>query len=253
MKILVSNDDGVYAPGIQMLARYMAEIAQIAVVGPDRNRTAASHSLTLSHPLRLIRLDNGTIAVNGTPTDCVHLAVSGALNLGFDRPDMVVSGINEGTNLGDDVFYSGTVAAAIEGRSLGYPAIAISLSTDNPDVLYYETAAQVAQNMVRLLKVHRLPQDTILNVNVPNVPYALLKGVQVCRLGTRHCLEKVIKERDPHGRDIYWIGPPGKEQDAGEGTDFHAIKNGYASVTPLHLDMTKYNLLGELKDWIAHF
>lgn len=252
MKILVSNDDGVYAPGIRVLAEHMAEIAQIAVVGPDRNRTAASHSLTLHRPLRISRLENGYIAVNGTPTDCVHMAVSGVLDLDIDRPDMVVSGINAGENLGDDVFYSGTVAAAIEGRSLGYPSIAVSLSSPSDEFLHYETAAKVTQKLVMLLKTHPLPQDTILSVNVPDVPYDQLKGMEVCRLGRRHFAEKVYKEKDPYGRPIYWIGPAGSEEDGGEGTDFHAIARGYAAVTPLQLDMTKHALLGNLKDWILN-
>ena len=253
MKILVSNDDGVYAPGIRVLAEHMAEIADIAVVGPDRNRTAASHSLTLHRPLRVTRLENGFIAVNGTPTDCVHLAVSGVLDLTIDRPDMVVSGINAGENLGDDVFYSGTVAAAIEGRSLGYPSIAVSLvSGAHDDFMHYETAAKVTQKLVKLLKTHPLPQDTILSVNVPDVPYEHLQGIQACRLGRRHFTEKVFKEKDPYGRPIYWIGPAGSEEDGGEGTDFHAIARGFAAVTPLQLDMTKHPLLGDLKNWIVH-
>ncbi len=256
MNILVSNDDGVYAPGIRVLADYMAQIGRIAVVAPDRNRTAASHSLTLHHPLRTSRLDNGFISVDGTPTDCVHLAVSGVIDLGFgfDRPDMVVSGINAGANLGDDVFYSGTIAAAIEGRSLGYPSIAVSLCGGRRDeFLHYETAGQVVQHLVRLIKSHPLPPDTILSVNVPDVPYGELKGVQVCRLGRRHFTEKVIKELDPYSRPIYWIGPAGSEDDGGEGTDFYAIAQGYATVTPMQLDMTKYSLLEDLKDWVAHF
>ena len=252
MKILVSNDDGVYAPGIRVLAEYMARGGEIAVVGPDRNRSAASHSLTLHNPLRVTQLENGYFAVNGTPTDSVHLAVSGILDLPFAHPDMVVSGINAGENLGDDVFYSGTIAAAIEGRSLGYPSIAVSLANPTNEFLHYETAGKVMEQLVQLLQSHPLPQDTILSLNVPDVPYNQLKGVQVCRLGRRHFTEKVIKEKDPYGRSIYWIGPAGSEQDGGEGTDFYAIAQGYASITPLQLDMTKHPFLGELKDWVSH-
>ncbi len=250
MKILVSNDDGVFAPGIKVLAQHLSEIAQIAVVGPDRNQSAASHSLTLYNPLRMNKLKHGEIAINGTPTDCVHLALCGGFDLGFDRPDMVVSGINAGSNLGDDVFYSGTVAAAIEGRALGYPSIAVSLANPTDDFTHYETAARVTQTIVALLKRHPLPSDTILNLNVPDVPYEQLKGVKVCRLGTRHRTKKLIRQTDPYNREIFWIGPSAKENDAGEGTDFHAVANGYASLTPLHLDLTKYEVMQDLTHWV---
>lgn len=246
MKILVSNDDGVYAPGLQILARELTTLSDVRVVAPDRNRSAASNSLTLSSPLRAKTLENGFISVEGTPTDCVHLAVTGFLD---PKPDMVVSGINEGANLGDDILYSGTVAAATEGRFLGLPAIAISLVSDNPT--HYITAAKVAKNIVIKLKDDPLPSHTILNINVPDLPMHEIKGYEVTRLGTRHCAEPTICEKDPRGRQIYWIGPPGLEQDAGEGTDFDAVRRGYVSVTPLQLDMTHYRVFGQLSNWLV--
>lgn len=239
MKILISNDDGVHAPGLALLAASLGKIADITVVAPDRNRSGVSNSLTLEHPLRVVTAVNGFYSVNGTPTDCVHLAVTGLLK---ETPDMVVSGINEGSNLSDDVLYSGTVAAATEGRFLGLPSIAVSLA--GPRCVHYDTAAQVAKLMVERLRVTPLTSDTILNVNVPDLPFAELKGIQVTRLGTRHLAEPTIKALDPRGRKIFWVGQPGPEQDAGPGTDFYAVNTGYVSVTPLHLDLTHYKIMG---------
>ncbi|HHU0061529.1 TPA: 5'/3'-nucleotidase SurE, partial [Legionella pneumophila] len=235
MKILVSNDDGVLAPGIKILANELSTLGEVKVVAPDRNRSGASNSLTLTQPLRVKQLDNGYYSVDGTPTDCVHLALTGFLE---PIADIVVSGINEGANLGDDVLYSGTVAAAMEGRYLGLPAIAISMVGDN--IQYYETAAIIAKQLVIKLSANKLPSQTILNVNVPDLPLSQIRGLQVTRLGTRHSAEPIIKEYDPRGRPIYWVGPPGIEADAGAGTDFFAIKTGHVSITPLHLDMTHY-------------
>lgn len=246
MKILVSNDDGVMASGISILAKELLTIADIEVMAPDRNRSGASNSLTLSRPLRVRRLDNGYHSVEGTPTDCVHLALTGFLDNGFD---MVVSGINHGANLGDDILYSGTVAAAMEGRSLGLPAIAISMVGDN--IHHYETGALIAKQLVMKLQTHSLPSQTILNVNVPDVPPNDIKGLQVTRLGTRHTAAPVVKELDPRGHPMYWIGPPGQEADAGPGTDFYAVNQGYVSVTPLHLDMTNYKLFDRVSDWMS--
>ncbi|HAU0815032.1 TPA: 5'/3'-nucleotidase SurE, partial [Legionella pneumophila] len=231
MKILVSNDDGVLAPGIKILANELSTLGEVKVVAPDRNRSGASNSLTLTQPLRVKQLDNGYYSVDGTPTDCVHLALTGFL----EPTDIVVSGINEGANLGDDVLYSGTVAAAMEGRYLGLPAIAISMVGDN--IQHYETAAIIAKQLVIKLSANKLPSQTILNVNVPDLPLNQIRGLQVTRLGTRHSAEPIIKEYDPRGRPIYWVGPPGIEADAGAGTDFFAIKTGHVSITPLHLDM----------------
>ncbi|WP_106225182.1 5'/3'-nucleotidase SurE [Legionella pneumophila] len=243
MKILVSNDDGVLAPGIKILANELATLGEVKVVAPDRNRSGASNSLTLTQPLRVKQLDNGYYSVDGTPTDCVHLALTGFLE---PIADIVVSGINEGANLGDDVLYSGTVAAAMEGRYLGLPAIAVSMVGDN--IQHYETAAIIAKELVMKLSVNKLPSQTILNVNVPDLPLNQIKGLQVTRLGTRHSAEPIIKEYDPRGRPIYWVGPPGIEADAGAGTDFFAIKTGYVSITPLHLDMTHYKLFDHLSN-----
>lgn len=245
MKILLSNDDGFLAPGLNILSKVLSEIAEITVVAPDRNRSGASNSLTLVNPLRVTVADNGFISVNGTPTDCVHLAVTGLLK---EMPDMVVSGINEGSNLSDDVLYSGTVAAATEGRFLGLSSIAISLA--GPKCQNYETAAQIAKMLVQHLRKDPLPKDTILNVNVPDLPFSELRGFQVTRLGTRHIAEPTIKTVDPRGRRIYWIGQPGPEEDAGPGTDFYAVNTGYVSITPLHLDLTHYKVFEQLAGWI---
>jgi 5'-nucleotidase len=244
MRILVSNDDGVLAPGMRILATELATVADINVVAPDRNRSGASNSLTLTRPLRVRQLDNGYYSVEGTPTDCVHLALTGFLD---PVADMVVSGINEGANLGDDVLYSGTVAAAMEGRYLGLPAIAVSMVGD---ANHYKTAAIIARQLVMKLSINRLPSQTILNVNVPDLPLNEINGFQVTRLGTRHGAEPLVKEYDPRGRPIYWIGPPGMEADAGPGTDFHAINSGYVSITPLHLDMTNYKMFDQLSNWL---
>jgi len=245
MHILLSNDDGYLAQGLQTLAEALAEYAQITVVAPDKNRSAASNSLTLEMPLRATRSENGFIRVDGTPTDCVHLAITGLLE---SEPDMVIAGINHGANLGDDVLYSGTVAAATEGRFLGLPAMAISMNASDPK--HFATAAKVAVTLMRQIVEKPLPKDTLLNVNVPDIPLSDLKGYQATRLGQRHKSEPVVKAQDQRGRDIYWVGPPGNEQDAGEGTDFYAIKTGYVSVTPLQLDLTRYERIEAIKNWL---
>ncbi len=246
MKILISNDDGVYAPGLSVLADAVAEIADITVVAPDRDRSGVSNSLTLNRPLRLTKMPNGFISVDGTPTDCVHVAITGYLEY---EPDMVIAGINSGANLGDDVLYSGTVAAATEGRFLGYPAIAVSLAGE--EQLFYQTAASIVRTFIQQLQKNPLPADTILNINVPDIPYAKLKGYQVTRLGERHRAKPAIKALDPRGRTIYWVGPAGVEQDAGPGTDFYAVSRGYVSVTPLQIDLTRHAALESLTEWVA--
>ena len=245
MRILVSNDDGVNAPGLACLVKALSDLAEITVVAPDRNRSGASNSLTLDNPLRVVTTSNGFYSVNGTPTDCVHLGVTGLLK---ELPDIIVSGINEGSNLSDDVLYSGTVAAATEGRFLGLPSIAISLA--GPKCQHYETAAAVAKLLILQLEVDPFPADTILNVNVPNLPVSEIRGFQITRLGTRHIAEPTIKTADPRGRKIYWIGQPGPEQDAGPGTDFYAVNTGYVSITPLHQDLTHYKVFDQLSGWI---
>ena len=247
MNILISNDDGYQAPGIQALAAELASIANtIHVVAPERNRSGASSSLTLESPLRAYPCGEGWYYVDGTPTDCVHLAITGLLT---QEPDIVVSGINWGANLGDDVIYSGTVAAAIEGRFLGLPAIAVSLV--GWEGKHFDTAAKIAVKLVTALKEKPIPADSILNVNVPDLPYEELRGIKITRLGNRHKSEPVVRDTDPRGKPIYWIGPAGPEADAGEGTDFWAVKNGYVSVTPIHIDLTQHALIKALSDWIS--
>ncbi|MFA7495602.1 MAG: 5'/3'-nucleotidase SurE [Acidithiobacillus sp.] len=245
-RFLLSNDDGYLAPGLAALARVMAPLGEIEVLAPEQDRSGASNSLTLDRPLRMRTGHNGFhYLVGGTPTDCVHLAVTG---LFAESPDMVVSGINRGANMGDDVLYSGTVAAATEGRFLGLPAIAVSLA--GRDCSHFETAAQVAAKLVMGVLSHALPADTILNVNVPDLPYDELRGMEVTRLGRRHKSDMVIPAADPRGDPVYWIGPSGREADAGPGTDFDAVRRGYVSITPLDLDMTRYNFLEGLSQWL---
>lgn len=248
MRILVSNDDGVFAPGINILADELKSIGSVDVVAPDRNRSGASNSLTLSRPLTVKKLDSGSHSVEGTPTDCVHLALTGYLEPTFD---IVVSGINDGANLGDDILYSGTVAAAMEGRYLGLPAIAVSMVGDN--IQNYKSGAIIAKSLVLKLQESPLPAHTILNVNIPDLPLKDINGIQVTRLGTRHSAEPVIRQIDPRGRPIYWVGPPGAEADAGSGTDFDAVKNNSVSITPLHLDMTHYKVFDQLAQWVDGF
>lgn len=245
-RFLLSNDDGYLAPGLAVLGRALADLGTVLVVAPDRDRSGASNSLTLDRPLRCRRGENGFYYVNGTPTDCVHLAVTGLMS---EEPDMVVSGINRGANLGDDVIYSGTVAAASEGRFLGLPAIAISVV--GTEFKHYDSAGRVAHELVSRVLRHPLPPDTILNVNVPDLPYEALQGFRVTRLGRRHKSEPVIKSYDPRGEAVYWIGPAGREADAGAGTDFDAIRQGCVSITPLNLDMTRYGYLDELRQWLS--
>lgn len=245
MHILLSNDDGVYAPGLKALYEALKPMAKLTVVAPDRDRSAAGKSLTLHAPLRPKVLDNGFVSVNGTPTDCVHLALRGWMK---EKPDMVISGINESENLGDDVLCSGTVAAATEGRFLGFPAIAMSLGGN--ESLHFETAGLVAAHVLKQLLVHSLPSNTILNINVPDVPYGKLKGLKVARLGARHAAESMIKTTDPKGREIYWIGPPGEEEDAGEGTDFQAVREGFVSITPLNMNLTHEKALPTVNTWL---
>ena len=239
MRILLSNDDGVNALGIKVLHQELAKIADVTVVAPDRNCSGASNSLTLLNPLRAQTLENGFISVNGTPTDSVHL---GSTQLMSPQPDLVVAGINNGANLGDDTLYSGTVAAATEGRHMGMPAVAVSLV--GKEEKNYLTAAIVAVKVIQRLKAHPLPSDQIININVPDIPLEQLKGIKVTRLGHRHKAEMMKKMKDPWNRDIYWYGSLGKELDAGEGTDFDAVINGYASITPLTVDMTAYKQYG---------
>jgi 5'-nucleotidase len=241
MRILISNDDGYLAPGIIALAEALAPIADIVVVAPDSNRSGSSNSLTLDRPLSVSRAANGFYYVNGTPSDCVHVALTSLLSF---KPDLVVSGINQGQNMGDDTLYSGTVAAATEAFLFGIPAIAFSQVERN--WTHLGDAAKVARAIVER-KFDQLPSPYLLNVNIPNLPFSQLRGQVATRLGKRHQSEPVIKTTDPHGRDIYWIGPPGAEKDASEGTDFHAIAQGYISITPLRVDLTHTGQLDALQ------
>lgn len=245
MRILLSNDDGYRAPGLNCLADALRDTGEIHVVAPERDRSGASNSLTLDYPLRPRRAENGFVFVDGTPTDCVHLAVTGLLE---EEPDIVISGINSGANLGDDVIYSGTVAAAMEGRFLGLPAIAVSLVMDKDE--HFETAAAVVKTLLKRMPSNPLPADTILNINVPDLPVSKVSGIEVTRLGHRHKAEPVVRTLDPRGQPVYWVGPPGGEQDAGPGTDFHAVRCGRISVTPLQVDLTRYGALNMTASWV---
>lgn len=247
MKILVSNDDGYRAEGIRRLREALSTLAEVTVVAPDRNRSGASNSLTLDVPLRVFEAEPGVYYVPGTPTDCVHLAISGL----FDHEhDIVVSGVNDGPNLGDDVLYSGTVAAAVEGRFLGLPTIAVSLCTADGSGGHFATGAEVARRLVAGLLRHPLESTLILNVNVPDVPLHALRGFRASRLGYRHRSEPAVRARDPRGRPVYWIGPAGAQQDAGPGTDFDTVAQGYVSVTPLQVDLTRHAALPALGTWL---
>ena len=246
MHLLISNDDGFHARGISVLADKMRELAEVTVVAPDHNRSGASNSLTLDNPIRIEQSKENQYKIFGTPTDCVHIALTGLLEA---DPDMVVSGINDGANLGDDVIYSGTVAAAMEGRFLGLPAIALSLVYEGGEA-HFASAAEAAMIIVRKLQEDPLPADTILNLNVPNRPWEEIKGFEVTRLGHRHRAEPAIALEDPRGRQLYWIGPAGPEQDAGPGTDFNAVRRGFVSITPIHVDLTRYQALEQVASWI---
>jgi 5'-nucleotidase len=249
MRILVSNDDGVDAPGIRILADGLRDAGhEVLVVAPDRDRSGASNSLTLDMPLRVVPVGDTVWRVHGTPTDCVHVAITGMLEL---EPDIVVSGINNSANLGDDVIYSGTVAAAMEGRFLGFPAVAMSLVTKDHRGAHYDTAARAAVEIVARLAADPLPADTILNVNVPDLPWDEVDGFEVTRLGNRHRAEPCVPLQDPRGRTWWWIGGAGPEQDAGPGTDFHAVRTGHISITPIHVDLTRYQALEQVSSWVS--
>lgn len=245
MKILISNDDGYLAPGIVALANALAPIAEIVVVAPDSNRSGSSNSLTLDRPLSVYRAENGFYFVNGTPSDCVHIALTGVLSF---RPDLIVSGINQGQNMGDDTLYSGTVAAATEGYLFGIPAIAFSQVEKG--WAHLDAAARTAREIVER-RFDAIQKPYLLNVNIPNLPYGDLKSAVATRLGKRHQSEAVIKTTDPHGREIFWIGPAGAAKDAGEGSDFHATAKGHVSITPLQIDLTHTAQLDALKKGLA--
>ena len=245
MHILVSNDDGYRAQGISVLVEALAVEHEISIVAPERNCSGASNSLTLERGLRACQLEENVYYVDGTPTDTVHLALTGLLK---KEPDMVVSGINAGANMGDDVLYSGTVAAAMEGRHLGLPAIAVSMNSYTPN--HYETAARAVVQLLKNLDRSSFAANTILNINVPDIAWSEIKGFKATRLGNRHKSEGVIIQDDPRGDPMYWVGPPGEAQDAGEGTDFYAVSQHYVSITPLQIDLTRYDSLAKLDQWL---
>jgi 5'-nucleotidase len=246
VKILVSNDDGYFAPGITLLAEALRQVGEVTVVAPERDRSGASNSLTLDRPLTVRRAPNGYFSVNGTPTDCVHIAVTGLLDF---RPDVVVSGVNLGANMGDDTIYSGTVAAAAEGYLLGIPSLALSLTSKTGE--HFESAIGIALQIVGRLKREPFAEALLLNVNVPDVAPAMLRGIEVTRLGRRHKAEPVVKLQTPRGETAYWIGPAGAAADAGPGTDFHAVEAQRVSVTPLRMDLTHNAQLPLAKEWLA--
>lgn len=243
MNILLSNDDGVFAPGLACLHTHLKAQHDVTVIAPDSNCSGASNALSLRKPLRIEKMHNGFYAVNGTPSDCVHLGINQFMQ---HDPELVISGINHGPNLGDDVIYSGTVAAATEGRYMGLPAIAVSLAGDK----HFDTAAKIVCEIVEHLAEHPLAADQILNINIPDVPYEQLRGIEVTRQGRRHRAETMVKDTDPFGKTLYWYGPVGQEQDAGPGTDFYAVAQGKCSVTPLSVDMTAYHSMDDMQQWL---
>jgi 5'-nucleotidase len=245
MRILLSNDDGYFAPGLAALAQALAPLADITVVAPERDRSGASNSLTLDRPLMLRQAPSGYYYVNGTPTDCVHLAVTGMLD---HMPDMVISGINHGANMGDDTIYSGTVAAATEGYLLGIPSVAVSLANHNAQ--HFDTAARVVAELVQRIQAKPPTEPMLLNVNVPDRAWDDLGGLAVTRLGKRHKAESVVKTTNPRGQVVYWVGAAGAAQDAGEGTDFHAVASGFVSITPLQMDLTRFSQMDSVSAWL---
>ncbi|PWK44416.1 5'/3'-nucleotidase SurE [Pleionea mediterranea] len=246
MNILLSNDDGYFAPGLSCLYQYLAKTHEVTVVAPDRNCSGASNSLTLEVPIRVKKTEQGFYSVTGTPTDCVHV---GTYHLMSNTPDIVVAGINAGANLGDDVLYSGTVAAAMEGRSLGLPAIAVSLV--GKECRHYETAAHAVTRIINRLKDNPLPLDRILNINVPDIAPDKIAGYQLTRLGSRHRADTIVPAKDPKGRTVYWLGPTPGAQDEAEGTDFYAVDNGYVSITPISVDVTAYDCFDQVGEWMS--
>ncbi|PPC83109.1 MAG: 5'/3'-nucleotidase SurE [Methylotenera sp.] len=246
MKILLSNDDGYFAPGLNILAEHIAKIADITVVAPERNRSGASNSLTLDRPLSVKKASNGFFYVNGTPTDCVHIALTGLMDI---MPDMVISGINDGANMGDDTIYSGTVAAAMEGYLLGIPSIAVSMSQHNST--HFETAARVAVELIQHYQKNGFSAPTLLNVNVPDITYEALQGRTVTRLGKRHKAEPVVQLKTPRNETVYWVGAAGQPNDGGIGTDFYAIANQQVSISPIQVDLTCHTQLNDIKQWLS--
>ena len=244
MKILISNDDGYQAAGIQILINELKNIADLIVVAPDRNRSGSSSSLTLDKAVKVTKVNDNIYYIDGTPTDCVHIALTGLINF---TPDLVVSGINHGPNMGDDTIYSGTVAAAMEGYLLNIPSFAVSMGNDNPK--NFITAAKVTVDLIKLYNKKKF-SPTLLNINVPDIPYNSLKGIEITRLGKRHAAEPAIKSDEKKMETFFWIGPAGEPNDGGPGTDFNAVKNKMVSITPIHGDLTDHNNMQNMKEWI---
>lgn len=245
MKILVSNDDGYDAPGLICLVEYLKKISEVIIVAPDRNRSGSSSSLTLDKPLMVNKINSYTYALDGTPTDCVHIALTGLVTM---KPDMVISGINDGPNMGDDTIYSGTVAAAMEGYLYDIPSLAISMGKREPK--YFETAAKVTLDLIERYKINSFEKPTLLNVNVPDLPYEKIMGTSVTRLGKRHQAEPVFQSISPNGEKLYWVGAAGEPNDGGPGTDFFAIKENHVSISPIQADLTQHKDISMLTDWI---
>lgn len=241
MKFLLSNDDGYQAPGINELAHTLSSIGEVVIVAPEENKSASSSSLTLKNPLTITEYKENIYFINGTPTDCVHIALSGFLKF---KPDMVISGINDGPNMGDDTIYSGTVAAAMEGYLLDIPSLAISMSQYDPK--HYSTAGQVVLDLIP--KIKNLQQSMLLNINIPDIPYNELKGTEITRLGKRHKAEPIIHHPNQNDKLMYWVGAAGEPNDGGPGTDFFAIKNEKVSISPIISDLTNFNKLDLLKE-----
>ncbi len=245
MHILISNDDGYKSKGIQVLINELKKIAQITVVAPSRNRSGASSSLSLDRSIKVTKKEDSFYFLSGTPTDCVHIALTGLMQT---LPDMVISGINHGPNLGDDTIYSGTVAAAIEGYLLDIPSFAISMGSVNPK--HFETAAKVTSDLIKLYNKKKVSSASLLNINVPDIPYDELKGLEVTRLGKRHAAEKAMKKKHTQKESLYWIGEVGQPNDGGPGTDFYALKNNFVSISPIHPDLTDFKNIEMTKNWI---
>ena len=244
MKILISNDDGYQAAGIQTLIDELKKIADLVVVAPDRNRSGSSSSLTLDKPVKVTKVADNVYYIDGTPTDCVHIALTGLMNF---IPDLVVSGINHGPNMGDDTIYSGTVAAAMEGYLLDIPSFAVSMGNDNPK--NFITGAKVTVDLIKLYNKKKFA-TALLNINVPDIPYSNLKGIEITRLGKRHAAEPAIKGDEKNMDTFFWIGPAGEPNDGGPGTDFNAVKNKMVSITPIHGDLTDHKNMQNMKEWI---
>ena len=245
MHILISNDDGYKSKGIQVLINELKKIAQITVVAPSRNRSGASSSLSLDRSIKVTKKEDSFYFLSGTPTDCVHIALTGLMQT---LPDMVISGINHGPNLGDDTIYSGTVAAAIEGYLLDIPSFAISMGSVNPK--HFETAAKVTSDLIKLYNKKKVSSASLLNINVPDIQYDELKGLEVTRLGKRHAAEKAMEKKHTQKESLYWIGEVGQPNDGGPGTDFYALKNNFVSISPIHPDLTDFKKIEITKNWI---